>query len=101
MRKAKDRVIATATLPRTSVNAPPTVPKQRADEAGTALKRRHPDTRCDEKRQGIHCEREDRPAEQSDAECVENKPKGDHGGGSMCKDITVAPSTTTAAQLRP
>ena len=74
--------------------------KQGANEAGAALKRRHPDTQCDEKRQSIHCERKDRPAEQTDTECVENKPKGKHGGGSMCIDLPVAPSTTTTAQLR-
>jgi len=37
--------------------------------------------------------------EQTDANSVEDKSKGEHGGGSMCKGVTVAPSTTTAAQF--
>jgi hypothetical protein len=53
----------------------------------------------DKKRQGIYCQREYQPAEQADADGVEDKPKGEHGGGSMCKGVTVAPSTTTAAQV--
>jgi hypothetical protein len=73
---------------------------KRTDDAGAALQRHHPNAQRDEKRQGIHCERKNRPAEQPDAECVENKPKGEHGGGSMCIDLPVAPSTTTAAQLQ-
>ncbi|MCK1380196.1 hypothetical protein IVB33_23335 [Bradyrhizobium sp. 24] len=74
--------------------------KQRADDAGAAMKLQHPDAKRDEKRHGIHSKRKDRPAEQANAECVENKPKGEHGGGSMCIDVPVAPSTTTAARLR-
>jgi hypothetical protein len=74
--------------------------EQRTDDAGTALQRRHSNTQRDEERQGIHCEREDRPAEQTDAECVEDKPKGKHGGGSMFIDLPVAPSTSTTAQLQ-
>ncbi|MCK1546503.1 hypothetical protein IVB12_32425 [Bradyrhizobium sp. 179] len=34
------------------------------------------------KRQGIDRQRKDQPAEQADAECVEDKSKGKHGGGS-------------------
>jgi hypothetical protein len=52
-----------------------------------------------EKRQGVNRQREDQPAEQADANGVEEKSKGEHGGGSMCKGVTVAPSTTTAAQV--
>src|SRR5579864_2780028 len=52
-----------------------------------------------EKRQGVNRQREDQPAEQTDANGVEYKSKGEHGGGSMCKGLTVAPSTTTAAQF--
>lgn len=72
--------------------------EQRFNEAGAALKRGHPDTQRDKKRQGIHSERKDHPAEQANSECVENKPKGEHGGGSMCINLPVAPSTTTTAQ---
>ncbi len=35
----------------------------------------------------------------TDANGVEEKSKGEHGGGSICIDVTVAPSTTTAAQF--
>ncbi|WP_369726339.1 hypothetical protein AB8Z38_18080 [Bradyrhizobium sp. LLZ17] len=73
--------------------------KQRAGDAGAALQRNHPDTQCDEKRQRIHSEREDRPAEQAHADGVEDKPKGEHGGGSTCIDLAVAPSTTTTGQF--
>jgi hypothetical protein len=45
-------------------------------------------------------QREDQPAEQANTYGVEDKPKGEDGGGSVCKDVTVAPSTTTAAQFR-
>ena len=38
-------------------------------------------------------------SEQTDADSVEKKPKGKHGGGSMYKGVMVAPSTTTAAQF--
>ena len=48
---------------------------------------------------GIDRQREDQPAEQADASGVEQKSKGEHGGGSICKEGTVAPSTTTAAQF--
>ena len=74
--------------------------EQRADDASAAMKRQHADADGDEKRQGIDRKREDQPAEQTDADGVENKSKGEHGGGSMCIDVTVAPSTTTAAQFR-
>ncbi|UFW43023.1 hypothetical protein [Bradyrhizobium sp. WSM471] len=74
--------------------------KQCAEDARAIAKRKHPDAECGKKRQGIHRERKDRPAEQANAECVENKPKREHGGGSMCIDVPVAPSTTTTAQFR-
>ena len=35
----------------------------------------------------------------ANASDVDEKSKGEHGGGSMCKRVTVAPSTTTAAQV--
>jgi hypothetical protein len=47
----------------------------------------------------VYREREDQPAEQTDANGIEKKSYGEHGGGSMCKGVTVAPSTTTAAQF--
>jgi hypothetical protein len=50
--------------------------------------------------QRVYREREDQPAEQTDANGIEKKSYGEHGGGSMCKGVTVAPSTTTAAQFR-
>ncbi|WP_210254761.1 hypothetical protein, partial [Bradyrhizobium sp. USDA 3458] len=74
--------------------------EQRADDAGATVERYHPANECDEKRQGMHCQCEYRPAEQADAERIENKPKRGHGGGSICMDLQVAPSTTTMAQLR-
>jgi hypothetical protein len=54
----------------------------------------------DEGHQSVHRQRKDQPAEQADADGIEDKSKGEHGGGSICKGITVAPSTTTAAQVR-
>jgi hypothetical protein len=44
--------------------------------------------------------REDQPAEQSNASEVQEKPEGEHGGGSIYKGVRVAPSTTTTAQIR-
>ncbi|TYL86232.1 DUF736 domain-containing protein [Bradyrhizobium rifense] len=73
--------------------------KQCAEDARAITKCQHSDADCDEKRQGIHSERKDRPTEQANAECVENKPKREHGGGSICIDMPVAPSTTTTAQF--
>jgi hypothetical protein len=52
-----------------------------------------------EERQRLNRQREDQPAEQTDANGVEDESKGEHGGGSMCKGVTVAPSTTTAARI--
>jgi hypothetical protein len=73
--------------------------KWRTEHAGAAMERHNASANCDEKRQGIHRQREDQPAEQTVANGVEDKSKSEHGGGSMCIDVTVAPSTTTAAQL--
>jgi hypothetical protein len=56
--------------------------KRRADDSGAAMKCQHPDTKCDEKRQRIDRQRKDQPAEQPNTKCVENKPKGEQGGGS-------------------
>ncbi|MBJ6962389.1 hypothetical protein JG622_19180, partial [Vibrio cholerae] len=63
------------------------------------MKCRHPGADGDKKRQSVHGQRQDQPAEQADADGVEDKPKGDHGGGPVCKGVTVAPSTTTAARF--
>ncbi|MEY9882262.1 hypothetical protein ABIA43_003796 [Bradyrhizobium sp. USDA 328] len=57
--------------------------KKRAKEAGTALECDHPDIQRDEKRQSMDRQRKDRPAEQADAKRIENKPKREHGGGSL------------------
>jgi len=73
--------------------------EQRADNAGAAVKRRDANADSDEKRQGIDRQGKDQPAEQADTDGVEDKSKGEHGGGSVCKGVTVAPSTTTAAQF--
>jgi hypothetical protein len=73
--------------------------EERADNASAALKRRQADADGHEKRYGIDCKREDQPAEQAEADGVENKSKGKHSGGSVCIEGTVAPSTTTAAQF--
>jgi hypothetical protein len=53
----------------------------------------------DKKWQCVCRQRDDQPAEQTNANGVEEKSKGEHGGGSICMDVTIAPSTTTAAQL--
>uniref|UniRef100_UPI003F64C312 hypothetical protein n=1 Tax=Rhizobium lupini TaxID=136996 RepID=UPI003F64C312 len=55
--------------------------KQCAEDARAMTKCQHPDTQCDEKWQSVHRERKDGPAKQTDTECVENKPNGEHGGG--------------------
>ncbi|MCK1345115.1 hypothetical protein IVB21_05045 [Bradyrhizobium sp. 18] len=73
--------------------------KQCAEGARAIAKCQSPDTECDEKRQSVHRERKDRPAKQTDTDCVENKPNAKHGGGSMCMDLSIAPSTTTTAQF--
>jgi hypothetical protein len=52
-----------------------------------------------EEPQGVDRQREDQPAEHTDPNGVEKKSQGEHGGGSMCKGVTVAPSTTTAARI--
>jgi hypothetical protein len=52
------------------------------------------------KRQGVNGQREDQPAEHANSSDVKEKAKGKHGGGSMCIDVMVAPSTTTAAHGR-
>ena len=57
---------------------------ERADNASAAMKRQHADADGDEKRHGIDRKREDQPAEQAEADGVENKSKGKHGGGSVC-----------------
>jgi hypothetical protein len=46
----------------------------------------------------VNRQREDQPAEQTDANGVEDESKGERGG-SMYKGVTVAPSTTTAARI--
>jgi hypothetical protein len=63
------------------------------------MKRQHADADGDEKRHGIDRKRDDQPAEQGEADGVEHNSEGKHGGGSVCIDGTVAPSTTTAAQF--
>src|SRR4051812_21264998 len=73
--------------------------ERRTEDAGAAMKSRHAGADGDKKRQSVHRQREDQPAEQADADGVEDKSKGEHGGGSICKGVTVAPSTTTAAQF--
>jgi hypothetical protein len=73
--------------------------KRRAEHTGAAVESKNAGINRHEERQGINCQREDQPAEQTDANGVEKKSKSEHGGGSMCKEVTVAPSTTTAAQF--
>ncbi|MBR0986105.1 hypothetical protein [Bradyrhizobium liaoningense] len=73
--------------------------KQCAEDARAMTICQNPGTECDEKRQGIYCERKDHPAEQTDTNYVENKPNGEHGGDSMCMDFSIAPSTTTTARV--
>jgi hypothetical protein len=73
--------------------------KERADNASAAIERQHADADGNEKRHGIDRQRKNQPAEQAEADGVENKSKGKHGGGSVFIDGTVAPSTTTAAQF--
>jgi hypothetical protein len=59
----------------------------------------HEDIESDKKWQGEYCQCEDQPAEQADASNIQEESKDEHGGGSICKGITVAPSTTTTAQV--
>src|SRR5580704_1890183 len=72
--------------------------RRRAKHTGTTMERRHADAHCNEKRKGIYRQREDRPAEQGNANGVEEKSKRKHGDGSVHISAPVAPSTTTAAQ---
>jgi hypothetical protein len=72
---------------------------QGAEHNGGTLQGQHAGIYRHEKRQGVIRQREDQPAEQAEANGVEEEPKGEHGGGSMCKGVMVAPSTTTAAQV--
>jgi hypothetical protein len=71
----------------------------RTHDANATMERHHAGAHCDKKRGRIYRQREDKPAEQTDAEGVEDKSNGEHGGGSVCKGVTVPPSTTTAAQV--
>jgi len=74
--------------------------KECPDHARAAVKRRHACGERNERRQRPNCEGEDQPAEQADTEGVENE-KDKHGGGSVTKGTTVAPSTTTTmARIR-
>ena len=70
--------------------------KRRTEDAGTTMKCHHASADCDRKRQRVYRQREDQPAEQADTKGVQEKSKGERGGGSMCNAGTVAPSTTTA-----
>jgi hypothetical protein len=72
--------------------------KGRAEQAGTTVEGPTADIDRDEKRQRVNGQREDQPAEHANSSDIKEKPKGKHGGGSMCIDVMVAPSTTTAAQ---
>jgi hypothetical protein len=73
--------------------------KRRAEQAGAAVESPDAGIYRHEERQSVYGQREDQPAEQADANGIEKKPKGEHGGGSICIDVMVAPSTTTAAQV--
>jgi hypothetical protein len=68
--------------------------EQRSHNPSAAMKSRQTGAKCDEKRKRINCERKNQPAEQADPDGVES--------ASMVvapfKGVTVAPSTTTAAQ---
>jgi hypothetical protein len=70
---------------------------ERAEHAGAAVEGQNAGVDREE-RQRVYREREDQSAEQTDANGVEDESKGEHGGGCRCKGVTVAPSTTTAAQ---
>ena len=59
--------------------------KRRAESARAAVECHHAGADGDKKLQGLHCERADKPAEQANAGDVEEKSKGEHGGGSVCK----------------
>src|SRR5579872_1042612 len=73
--------------------------KRRAKQTDAAVVGPNAGINRHKKWQRIYRQREDQPAEQTDANGVEKKPKGKHGGGSMYKGVMVAPSTTTAAQV--
>ncbi|HUK08237.1 MAG TPA: hypothetical protein VLX09_10245 [Stellaceae bacterium] len=73
--------------------------KWRAKDAGAAVEGANAGINRDEKRQGVNRQREDQPAEHANSSDVKKKPKGEHGGGSMCTNVMIAPSTTTAAHI--
>ena len=51
-----------------------------ADDAGAAMKRRHPGRQSNEERQGVDSKGEDQPAEQADPEHAEDESDDEHGG---------------------
>ena len=99
-RMITERVIANGRLTdRKSHTAGSNANKRRSEDAGTAVQCHHEDVESDKERQGVYRQREDQPAEQTNASEVQEKSKGEHGGGSICKGAMVAPSTTTTAQF--
>src|SRR4029077_1521196 len=61
--------------------------ERRSEDAGTAVQCQHKDVESDKKWQGVSRQREDQPAEQANASEVQEKSKGEHGGGSICKGV--------------
>jgi hypothetical protein len=100
-RKIRDRVIAKAILSNRQRHATGSDGnKGRAEQTGAIVEVPSAGIDRHKKRQGVNGQREDQPAEQAEANGVEEKSKGEHDGGSMCIDVMVAPSTTTAAHGR-
>jgi hypothetical protein len=73
--------------------------KRRAKQAGATVVGPNAGIYRHEKRQGVYRQRENQPAKQTDTKGIEEKAKGEHGGGSIYKGVKVAPSATTAAQV--
>ena len=59
--------------------------KQRAEDAGAAMKRRHAGSESNEERQGVDREREDQPAEQADANMLRRSPMASMVVASVAK----------------
>jgi hypothetical protein len=73
-----------------------TATRGRAEQTGAIVEGPSAGIDRHEKWQGVNGQREDQPVEQAEANGVEEKSKRKHGGGSMCINVMVAPSTTTA-----
>jgi len=98
MQKLKHRLMATAPRAMTSVRALEAIPANSAPATPAPPRNAIiPILTLRRKQQRIYSQLKHQPAEQADAEWVEDKPKGEHGGGSDTIDVAAAPSTTAVA----